>query len=107
LGEEWEKYFETLQRLPPRTAYVSHRIKGWMLPIQTATIEPGFKVLGMEEDRYYEWLATLPISRRFLVKREELVREDVTDPAQNSSETPTNGLRDEEWAFLVFICRKQ
>jgi hypothetical protein len=103
LGEEWEKYFETLQRLPPRTVYVSHRIKGGMLPFRTATIEPAYEVLGMEPDDYYEWLAGLPIGRQFLVEREGLNATVGDGSSQNGPETPTNGLRDDERAFLVFI----
>jgi hypothetical protein len=37
------------------------------------------------------------------VERDKLVREEWSDPTQNASQTPTNGLRDEELAFLVFI----
>jgi len=101
LGEEWEKYFETLQHLPPRSAYVSHRIEGGMLPFQTATIEQPLNVLGMEEDEYYEYLAGLPIGRKFLVEREKLVRP--SGDMEDGTGASGDGLTIEQMDFLVCV----
>jgi hypothetical protein len=73
LGEEWENKTEELQNLPPRCCYAKHKIEGGLIPLFTAEIEPAWEVLGMEEDEYQEYLRSLPIGKRYLVPREELV----------------------------------
>jgi len=101
LGEEWERYFQTLQRLPPRFAYVAHKIEGGMLPFVTVAIEPTHEVLGIEQAEYRKNLAALGIGRAYMYERTELVR----DTAQVDDEAggPGDGFTDEERALLEFI----
>jgi len=73
LAEEWEHYTEALQNLPLRLCFVKHKIEGGIIPIQTVEIEPSWKVLGMKEDQYQEFLKTLPFGRKYLRKRESLI----------------------------------
>jgi hypothetical protein len=76
LGEEWEQHIEELQNLLPRFCYVKHKIEGGMVPIQTAEIVPPHEVLAMEEGEYQEYLDGLPIGRKFVVDRAELVGQE-------------------------------
>ena len=63
LGEEWERYYEELQRLPPRHCYVSHKIAGGMVHLRTATIRPYWETLGMSEEEWPAYLAGLELGR--------------------------------------------
>jgi type IV secretory system conjugative DNA transfer VirD4/TraG family protein len=63
LGEEWEHNFAKLQGLPPRHCFVKHKIKGGMLPLQTAAIEPAQQVLRMSPEDYAAYLETLPFGQ--------------------------------------------
>jgi hypothetical protein len=72
LGEEWEEYISQLQSLPPRCCYIKHKIEGGILPIQTVEIEPGWQVLGMEENEYQAFLKGLSFGRKYLLSRKEV-----------------------------------
>lgn len=98
LGESWERCFKELQHLQPRNAYVKHKIAGGMLPISTAQIKPSYEVLGMEEERYHEYLEGLPIGKKFLRERVELVREQVA-----REDDAGDGFTDDERTLLEFI----
>jgi hypothetical protein len=94
LGEEWENKTEELQNLPPRCCYAKHKIEGGLIPLFTAEIEPAWQILGMKEEEYQEYLRDLPIGKRYLVPREELVapvpgyRLPVREKAAEVSSTP-------------------
>ena len=72
LGEEWEHKTEEFQSLPPRFCYVKHKIEGGIISLQTVEIEPAWEVLGMQEQKYCQFLQELPFGRKYLVSREEL-----------------------------------
>ncbi len=73
LGEEWEKYTEELQKLPPRVCYAKHKITGGLIPFQTVEIEPAWEVLGMEEDAYAQFLSLYPFGKNHLTRRTEII----------------------------------
>jgi len=77
LGEEWEHYIEELQSLQPRVCYVKHKIEGGIIPIQTVdiyTAQEEFKEADMmTEERYLNWIKTVPFGRKYLVERKKLV----------------------------------
>lgn len=72
LGEEWERKTEEFQSLPPRFCYVKHKIEGGIIHLQTVEIEPAWEVLGIKEQKYYQFLQELHFGRKYLVSREEL-----------------------------------
>jgi hypothetical protein len=72
LGEEWEEYISQLQSLPPRCCYIKHKIEGGILPIQTVEIEPGWQILGMEEEEYQAFLKGLSFGKKYLLSRKEV-----------------------------------
>jgi len=86
LGEEWEHNFAELQSLPPRCCFIKHKIQGGMLPIQTANIEPAFKVLGMSPEEYPAYLAGLPFGRKYLLERSSLLVQ-TPQPTANAAQT--------------------
>jgi hypothetical protein len=73
LGEEWEKYTEELQNLPPRVCYAKHKIEGGVIALQTVEIEPAWEVLGMKEDEYAQFLLSYPFGKDYLMPRKELI----------------------------------
>ena len=72
LGEEWERNIAELQHLPLRFCYVKHKIEGGVIAIQTADIESFREIMGWEEDRYLDFLKSVPFGGDYLVSREEL-----------------------------------
>ncbi len=70
--EEWEHKIEELQSLPPRVCYVKHKVEGGIIPIRTVEIEPAWKVLGMKENKCFEFVNSLPFGRKYLVPRKKL-----------------------------------
>jgi len=72
LGEEWERNIAELQHLPLRFCYVKHKIEGGVIAIQTADIETFREIMGWEEDKYLDFLKSVPFGRDYLVSREEL-----------------------------------
>jgi excisionase family DNA binding protein len=74
LGEEWERKTEEFQTLSPRFCYVKHKLEGGIIPLQTVEIEPAWEVLGMKEQKYYQFLQELPFGRKYLISREELMK---------------------------------
>jgi len=95
LGEEWERKTEELQNLPPRCCYVKHKLEGGMIPIFTAEVEPAWKVLGMEEDEYLEYLRNLPIGRDYLVPRKELLPPRYVPPLKEERPEVETKVREE------------
>ncbi|MBI2842101.1 MAG: type IV secretion system DNA-binding domain-containing protein [Armatimonadetes bacterium] len=72
LGEEWERRTASLQKLPPRSCYVKHKLKGGVLPIRTMEITPAAKALGMSQTQYAGFLKTVPFGSKYLLRREEI-----------------------------------
>ena len=70
LGEEWEHDTEALQNQPPRSAWVKHKIQGGLIPIQTADIDPAWRVLGISLREYQAQLQQLPIGAEYLRPRQ-------------------------------------
>jgi hypothetical protein len=107
LGEEWEKYTEALQSLPPRHCYVKHKIAGGVILIQTAEIPPAPKALGMDELKYQSFLGSLPFGRKYLIRRSELKKEvfvkEVAIEAKEESKGIELKLSPEERRFLEFL----
>jgi len=73
LGEEWENKTEELQKLPPRCCYAKHKIEGGLIPLFTAEIEPAWEVLGVKEEEFQESLKSLPLGKKYLMPREQLI----------------------------------
>ena len=82
LSEEWERYVNELQNLPPRMCYVKHKIQGGMISIKTVDIETAqanfIEMAGMTEAEYINLIKTIPFGRKYLVSREELNRESIS-----------------------------
>ena len=74
-AEEWEHYISELQNLPNRFCYIKHKIEGGIIPIQTAEIEPPWKILNMEEDEYLNYFCSLQFGKKYLFEREALEKE--------------------------------
>lgn len=72
LAEEWERKIEDLQNLSPRHCYVKHKIEGGIIPLRTVDIEPAWKVLGMSEEKYSEFLRDVPFGMKYLLPRRKL-----------------------------------
>ncbi len=72
LAEEWERKIEELQNLSPRHCYVKHKIEGGIIPLRTVDIEPAWKVLGMSEEKYSEFLRDVPFGMKYLLPRRKL-----------------------------------
>ena len=72
-GEQRQLLAQDIQDLPPRVCYVKHKIEGGLVALRTVDIEPAERVLGLDEDEYLEYLANLPIGRRYVAAREKLV----------------------------------
>jgi hypothetical protein len=73
LAEEWEHYTEELQNLPPRVCYAKHKIEGGLITLSTVDIQPAWEVLGMSEEEYQKYLASLPVGKKYLVPRSEIL----------------------------------
>lgn len=82
LSEEWERYVNELQNLPPRMCYVKHKIQGGMISIKTVDIETAqanfIEMAGMTEAEYINLIKTIPFGRKYLVSREELNRKSIS-----------------------------
>jgi len=72
LGEEWEHNTEALQNLPPRVCYAKHKIEGGVIPFSTAEIEPAWEALGMNEEKYAQFLRAYSFGRNYLMSRQEV-----------------------------------
>ncbi len=114
MGEEWEHNFAQLQNMPPRHCLIKHKIQGGMLPLETASIEPVFQVLGMTPGEYTDYLASLPFGHKYLIERAALTQRAA--PPSQLPPTPSGKsgktlpppevkpkLEPEEQAFLEFI----
>jgi hypothetical protein len=107
LGEEWERNFAKLQSLPPRYCFIKHKIKGGMLPVQTAVINPAQQVLQMSPEDYAAYLENLPFGQKYLRERATLTRQAAqTQPAHPLDAVQpevTPQLAEQQQAFLEFI----
>lgn len=72
LAEEWERKIEELQNLSPRYCYVKHKIEGGIIPLRTVDIQPAWKVLGMSEEKYSEFLKDVRFGMKYLLPRRKL-----------------------------------
>jgi len=72
LGEEWERYTEELQDLPPRCCYVKHKIEGGIIPIKTAEIEPTWDIMGMGQPEFLNYVNGLTLGKKYLISRGQL-----------------------------------
>jgi len=72
LPEEWERYTEELQNLPPRVCYAKHKIQGGVIPLLTTEIYPVAEFLGITEEEFHELLKTYPFGGKYLVSREDI-----------------------------------
>jgi TraM recognition site of TraD and TraG len=106
LGEEWERNIAELQDLPPRHCMIKHKIQGGMLALETVSIEPAFKALGMTPEAYTEYLAGLPFGRKYVLERSALaqpIQLPAEKPAKATPQEVKPQLDDQERAFLQYI----
>ena len=86
-GEQRQLLAQDFQDLPPRVCYVKHKIAGGLIMIRTVDLEPPWEQLGLDQADYQEYLANLPLGRKYLVER-ELVDQGVTERADGSVALP-------------------
>lgn len=94
LAEEWEHHIEELQDLPLRVCYVKHKIEGGVIPISTVEIEPSWEVLGRDEDKYREFIKSLPFGKKYLALRKTVASS--TDQRQKLIKEEIEAHRDRE-----------
>ena len=71
-AEEWEHKTEELQSLQPRLCLAKHKIQGGLLLLHTVDMDPAWKVLGMKEGAYQQYVSQIPFGQKHLIPRSEL-----------------------------------
>lgn len=74
--EEWEFFFQELQRLPPRSCYIKHKIEGGLIQINTEQIPELWKVGGYEsEEELKAAIEAINLGSPYFVSKDKLDEE--------------------------------
>jgi len=83
-SEEWERYFQELQKLPNRFFYAKHKIEGGVLPLYTADVLPAHEEFGVDKEGLEEILGEVIFGKKYLLERKpkEVKKEAKVEPIE-------------------------
>ena len=94
-AQQRERLTQHIQQLPDRTCYVNDQLTQKLTHIRTLNVASASQALSMSEERANDYIAQLPIGRKYLVERAEIERwqrESITVSSANSDTISTTSL---------------